>query len=297
MLPKSNLLSDVVLFFKQQLKDLYKEDEIEIFADYVFEEFCNLSRIDRIVKKDLRISESEVILVCNSIKKLQKNMPIQYVVNKAYFYGLPFYVDSSVLIPRPETEELVSWILESVNIAEDVSVLDIGTGSGCIAVSIAKSLPKSEVFAMDISKKALKVAEKNSRIHNTNIRFINGNTLDLSTMPDRKFDIIVSNPPYIKEVEKLQMLPNVLDYEPEIALYVPDENSLIFYKHIAEYAYHNLKESGILFFEINENLSNEVFKILDSYYFTDIQIKVDFRGKKRMVKGVKNFTNSSYKTF
>lgn len=286
MLPKSNLLSDVVFFFKKMLIDSYPIDEIEIFADYVFEEFCGLNRIDRIVKKDIRISESEVVLVCSSIKKLLKNVPIQYVVNKAYFYGLSYYVDSSVLIPRPETEELVGWIIETNKRNENVSILDIGTGSGCIAVSLAKNIQNSEVVAVDISDKAIFIAEKNSKAHNANVRILKADVLNLLSMPKGKFDIIVSNPPYVRLMEKSEMRPNVLENEPEIALFVPDENSLIFYKHICVYAQNNLKESGVLFFEINENLSNEVFYILDSMCFKDIQIKEDFRGKKRMIKGV-----------
>ena len=286
MLPKSNLLSDVVFFFKKMLINSYTIDEIEIFADYVFEEFCGLTRIDRIVKKDIRISESEVVLICSSIKKLLKNVPIQYVVNKAYFYGLSYYVDSSVLIPRPETEELVGWIIETNKRNENVSILDIGTGSGCIAVSLAKNIQNSEVVAVDISDKAIFIAEKNSKAHNANVRILKADVLNLLSMPKGKFDIIVSNPPYVRLMEKSEMRPNVLENEPEIALFVPDENSLIFYKHICVYAQNNLKESGVLFFEINENLSNEVFYILDSMCFKDIQIKEDFRGKKRMIKGV-----------
>lgn len=286
MLPKSNLLSDVVFFFKKMLINSYTIDEIEIFADYVFEEFCGLTRIDRIVKKDIRISESEVVLICSSIKKLLKNVPIQYVVNKAYFYGLSYYVDSSVLIPRPETEELVGWIIETNKRNENANILDIGTGSGCIAVSLAKNIQNSEVVAVDISDKAIFIAEKNSKAHNANVRILKADVLNLLSMPKGKFDIIVSNPPYVRLMEKSEMRPNVLENEPEIALFVPDENSLIFYKHICVYAQNNLKESGVLFFEINENLSNEVFYILDSMCFKDIQIKEDFRGKKRMIKGV-----------
>ncbi len=287
MLPKSNLLSDVVKFFKETLNEKFNKSEIEIFADYVFEEFCNISRIDRIVKNDYRVSESEMVLVVNSVNKILQNTPIQYVVNKAYFYDLQFYVDSSVLIPRPETEEIVRWVLESVDFEKKIKILDIGTGSGCIAVSLAKNLPNSEITAVDISEKAISIAEKNSKINNVDIRFFKGNVLDLPTIPDEKFDIIVSNPPYVRMFEKDFMSANVLDYEPEIALFVPDENSLIFYKQIAEYAHSHLNEKGLLFFEMNENLSNETKDIMESFCFMDIQIKEDFRGKKRMIKGEK----------
>lgn len=287
MWPKSNLLKDVQAQFKLDLIERFENQEIEIFADYVFEEFCNLNRIDRIVKTDYRLSESEIVKISQAVKKINSFMPIQYVVSKAYFYGLSYFVNQTVLIPRPETEELVSWVNESVRVKEHGDILDIGTGSGCISVSIAKMNNKCRVSAIDISKESLSIAERNADYNHVNIRFIEGDALDSKSLPDEKFDLIVSNPPYVRQSEKYFMKSNVLDYEPSIALFVTDENPLIYYKSISEFAVEHLIAGGELFFEINEAFANELVGLLNSLGFIDVKIKFDFRGKPRFIKGVR----------
>lgn len=285
MWPKSNLLKDIQTQFKLDLIERFENQEIEIFADYVFEEFCNLNRIDRIVKTDYRLSESEIVKISQAVKKLNSNMPIQYVVNKAYFHGLSFYVNQSVLIPRPETEELVSWIIEHSNIYENQDILDVGTGSGCIAISLASRLLKSKVTAVDISKESLKIARENALHHNVDVNFVEDDALKFKSTKYTLFDVIVSNPPYVRNCEKVLMMPNVLDYEPGKALFVDDLNPLLFYDSIVKFSLTNLKKKGFIFFEINEVFSEEVLNLLKINNFSELELKRDFRGKPRFVKG------------
>ena len=285
MWPKSNLLKDVLTQFKLDLIERFENQEIEVFADYVFEEFCNLSRIDRFVRADYRLSESEIVKITQAIKKLNSNMPIQYVVNKAYFHGLSFFVDQSVLIPRPETEELVSWILEYIDINEKKDILDIGTGSGCIAISLASGRLKSKVTAMDISKESLMVARKNALSNKVNVSFVEEDALHFNKIKDSFFDVIVSNPPYVRNSEKVLMKPNILDFEPDNALFVDDWNPLLFYNSIVNFSLTNLNSNGFVFFEINEAFSEGVLNLLKLNNFSKLELKRDFRGKPRFVKG------------
>jgi len=215
-----------------------------------------------------------------SISLLKKNTPIQYVIGETEFMNLKFKLNNKVLIPRPETEELVSWVINDNN--ENKRILDIGTGSGCIAISLAKFIKNSNVIAWDVDKKILSIANKNAIMNNVKILF---ELIDISKVkPDRKFDIIISNPPYVCENEKSKMKDNVLLFEPHLALFVNDNDPLFFYSRIVDFARLSLNNRGKLFLEINENYSERVVKLLKNAEFQDIELRKDFRQKNRMIK-------------
>ncbi|MDY0216080.1 MAG: peptide chain release factor N(5)-glutamine methyltransferase [Bacteroidales bacterium] len=284
LLPLSNLLSDVEIFIKKQLSPQFTSAEIDHFCQYLFEEFSQITKIERLLKREIYIPESEIIKYGNAVVKLKAETPIQYIVGKTNFFGLDFLVNKSVLIPRPETEELVEWIIDSAKSIDKPSILDIGTGSGCIAICLGKKMSESQVTAVDISKEAIEVARKNAKIHQVNIDFQIADALKTESLPIQKFNIIVSNPPYVRESEKKQMKENVLAYEPHLALFVDDNDPLIFYREIAKYAFNHLEENGQLFFEINEAFAEECKDLMTQIGFTEILIKNDLRGKNRMLK-------------
>ena len=211
------------------------------------------------------------------------------MLGKTSFYGLDFEVNPAVLIPRPETEELVDWIIKS-NVAAQASkiikILDIGTGSGCIAISLAKNIPDAQVFAIDVSAEALATAQKNAEINKVQVTFINKNILETTDL-EQQFDIIVSNPPYVRNLEKEEIKKNVLDNEPHLALFVQDNDALIFYRKIAELAQENLSENGQLFFEINQYLGQEMMELLEEMNFKNIELRKDIYGNYRMLLGTK----------
>jgi release factor glutamine methyltransferase len=228
--------------------------------------------------------ESEIDIYVSQLK-LQK--PIQYILGEAQFFNINLKVNPNVLIPRPETEELVHWIVNS-NATENPSVLDIGTGSGCIAIAIAKNIVGSMVFAMDISPKAIALAKQNAKEAEVEVIFDEQDILSLpKSIKGAPFDIIVSNPPYVRNSERSFMDTNVLDHEPELALFVSDGNPLVFYKAIAQVAQTALKPNGFVYFEINEAFGNETAEVLSSFGFVDIEIRKDINGKDRMVRGRK----------
>lgn len=278
--------------FKNKLSGLYPEQEIESFFNILSEEYLGLSRINIALNAARIISDDEVAKFQNALVRLQTFEPVQYIIGETEFYGLPFKVNKNTLIPRPETEELVEWMLtefsESRKLGKDFlnkefEILDIGTGSGCIAISLAKNLPKVNVSAIDVSEEALKIARLNADLNEVEINFLQTDILKAKTLP-ANYDCIVSNPPYVRELEKEQMLPNVLKYEPEIALFVKDEDPLLFYRAIAHLAKLHLKPQGKLYFEINEFLGKDLTTLLRDEGFQKIQIKKDIYGKDRMLK-------------
>ncbi len=213
---------------------------------------------------------------------LKKQKPLQYILNKTYFYGLPFEVNKYTIIPRNETEELVEWILRSIPKDDSLKILDIGTGSGCIAISLKKHLPRCYITALDISHQALKVAERNAKLNSVKIHF---QQMDiLREVPNDTFDMIVSNPPYVRNIEKKWMKKNVLLYEPHIALFVEDSNPLLFYERICSIAPMLLKRKGYIFFEINEYLSKQMPILIEQKGFKNFILKKDIYGKYRMIK-------------
>jgi release factor glutamine methyltransferase len=278
---------------KKELLDIYSTEESEAISRLNFEHILNYKPIDIHTNLNNILPNFVKDKITNILSQLKKHTPIQYILGSTEFYGLPFKVATGVLIPRPETEELVDWILkDSKNKLLPIKILDIGTGSGCIAVTLAKQLPCSDVYALDISEFALDITTQNAQINNTKINTLHFDILepDLLTFgkklpePTSKFDIIVSNPPYIRASERTLMQRNVLDFEPESALFVPDSNPLLFYEHIANFALHFLTPDGALYFEINEALANETSEMLTNKGFENCQVKKDLNGKNRMIK-------------
>jgi release factor glutamine methyltransferase len=275
--------------FIQVLTSMYGEGEAESFFYLILEEKQQLKRIDLVLHPDLEISEEEIVVWNSILEQLKLEIPIQYLLGKTSFYGLDFEVNSTVLIPRPETEELVDWIVSNVlknGRSKSIKILDIGTGSGCIAISLAKNLPNAEVFAIDVSEKALSTAKKNAKLNEVEVTFIEQNileTLDLG----QEFDIIVSNPPYVRNLEKEEIKKNVLDNEPHLALFVEDNDALIFYRKIAELSQKNLSYSGQLYFEINQYLGKEMIELLEKMDFKNIELRKDIYENDRMMLGIR----------
>ncbi len=268
------------------LSNAYPETEIQSFFTILVEYKLHLSRIQLALEHNFELDNDDLDFLQNALLKLKNQIPIQYIVGETTFYGLMFEVDKNVLIPRPETEELVEWIVKNHKNRNSLKILDVGTGSGCIAISLAKNLPNAKVSALDISAEALTIAKNNAILNNVTIDFINADILTISKLPDT-FDIIVSNPPYVRELEKAQMQQNVLSNEPHIALFVKDENPLLFYDKIAELAKNYLTKNGVLYFEINQYLGRETVDLLKSKGFKNIEVKKDIYGVDRMVKCLK----------
>lgn len=245
------------------------------------EAWLGYSRLEVALNPSEEISSEKKEKFLNAINRLRQFEPIQYIIGHTEFYGLGLKVTTDTLIPRPETEELVEWILSQPK--EHKRILDIGTGSGCIAIALAKNLKDSDVSAIDISEWALDIARQNAADNNVVIQFFKEDILKSATLPHR-YDLIVSNPPYVRALEKKAMQPNVLNHEPALALYVSDHEPLLFYEKIGALARKHLEPDGMLFFEINEYLSEELVEMLTSMGFTNIEIKKDFRGKARMIK-------------
>lgn len=273
--------------FIQELSSIYDAGEAESFFYLILEEMQKLKRIDLALNPILTFSEEEIQLWNSILEQLKKEIPIQYLLGKTSFYGLEFGVNENVLIPRPETEELVEWIIDSWKSevrCQNLRILDIGTGSGCIAISLAKNIPNAPVFAVDISEKALAIAQKNAQSNEVNVTFIHKNILETEDL-DEQFDIIVSNPPYVRELEKVEIKKNVLDNEPHLALFVEDNDALVFYRKIAELAQKNLAPNGQLFFEINQYLGKEMVELLEKMNFKNVELRKDIYGNDRMMKG------------
>jgi release factor glutamine methyltransferase len=256
----------------------------------------NLKRVDVALNPNFEISEEEVEKWNIILADLQQEKPIQYITGEAWFYGMKFQVNENTLIPRPETEELVDWILNSpiTQYPSPITILDIGTGTGCIPIALKANVPQANVSAIDVSDKALELAKRNAMLNKVEINFIQANILeveDLSKIPNSKlqtnFDIIVSNPPYVRNLEKQEIKKNVLDYEPHLALFVEDTDALLFYRKIAQLALKNLSPNGLLFFEINQYLGKETVELLENLGFKNIELKKDLYGNDRMVKSEK----------
>ncbi|MBN2868577.1 MAG: peptide chain release factor N(5)-glutamine methyltransferase [Flavobacteriaceae bacterium] len=291
-------LKDLKQKFHEQLDAIYGKEEAQTFFFMLTEYYSAIKRIDLALNTELTIEDDFVIKYESALEALQNHKPIQYIIGKTEFYGLPFYVNENTLIPRPETEELVELILsnttannhlELVEVNNQFNVLDIGTGTGCIAISLAKQLPNANVSAIDVSAKALEIAKKNAQLNQVDINFIENDILkirDSELDSTSKFDIIVSNPPYVRQLEKQQMQDNVLNHEPHLALFVKDDNPLIFYRAITQFATKNLKPNGKLYFEINEYLGKEMIELLEEFSFKNIQLRQDLFGKDRMIKGI-----------
>ncbi len=270
--------------FIKALASIYDEGEAESFFYLILEEKHKLKRIDLALNIELFFSKEEISVWNEILKKLKQEIPIQYILGTTNFYGLEFEVNENVLIPRPETEELVEWIISNNQIQQstNLKILDIGTGSGCIAIALAKNMLNAQVFAIDISEKALATAQKNAEINEVKITFLQKNILETNDL-EQQFDIIVSNPPYVRYLEKQEIKKNVLDYEPHLALFVEDHDALLFYRKIAELTQKNTHTNRQLYFEINQYLGAEMIDLLEKYNFKNIQLKKDIYGNDRMI--------------
>ena len=278
-------------YFNKTLKKLYPTSEIDTFLFLLLEEYLNFKRIDIVLKSNFEISPEDLILLKSSTKLLEQEIPIQYILGKTEFYGFPFILNEHVLIPRPETEELISSILENVlktrsfhtNANEkQLKILDIGTGSGCIPISLKKSLPFAEITAIDVSNEALTIAKKNAVLNKVDINLTQQDILNTTSL-NQLYDVIVSNPPYVRESEKKEIKNNVLNNEPHMALFVEDNNPLVFYNKIAELAKNHLTKNGTLFFEINQYLGKETVELIKLKGFNKIQLKKDIFGRDRII--------------
>ena len=298
MKTSSNLVRDCRKHYAGELEKIYGTDEANALVMIVLEHYFGIDRVKMALEPELRLSESELLTLHFAVKELLKNKPIQYVIGETEFCGMRFLVDENVLIPRPETEEMVQMIVARrdkaclVRTGCDVetdgrpSILDIGTGSGCIAISLAKLLKNSIVTAIDISEKALEVAKKNADMNGVDVRFVLDDILNPQNpeLIKYQYDIIVSNPPYVCESEKSGMHANVLDYEPSSALFVSDTDPLIYYRKILEFAQKSLKPNGKIWFEINEKFGEEMTKLCSEMGYKQTEIINDFRGKDRILK-------------
>lgn len=272
--------------FIQELLSSFDEGEAESFFYLILEEKQQLKRIDLALHPDLTFSKEQMLVWNSLLEQLKCEVPVQYLLGKTSFYGLDFEVNPTVLIPRSETEELVDWIIKSLNSRignSKLKILDIGTGSGCIAISLAKNIENAQVFAIDISDKALATAKKNAEVNKVEVTFLHQNILDTADL-NQNFDIIVSNPPYVRNLEKQEIKKNVLNNEPHLALFVEDNDALIFYKKIAKLAQQSLSQNGELFFEINQYLGQEMIEMLEKMNFRTIELRKDIYGNDRMIR-------------
>ena len=271
----------------RRLAHVYDEGEAKAIARMVYEVRFNLTLSDLFIGKDTQLSANDQAELAEITQRLEQQEPVQYVLGQADFCGRTFLVNQHVLIPRPETEELCRWIIsefrdESLEF-RDCSILDIGTGSGCIAITLAADLPKAEVTAWDISGEALQVARENAKRLHFNVIFELADALN-TPLDHERWDVIVSNPPYICNKERARIEANVLDHEPHTALFVPDETPLLFYSAIAQYGLTALKTGGRLYFEINPLYAQELAEMLSMMSYHDIEIKIDQYGKQRMIR-------------
>jgi release factor glutamine methyltransferase len=272
-----------IIHIRSELQGLYPDTEIKSFSNLIIEKVSGFSRTEIIVNKNTLFSVEQRHVIENFIEKLKEYVPIQYILGETEFFGLPFHVNESVLIPRPETEELVDWIRNENDRNANPGILDIGTGSGCIAISLKHEFTNATVDAFDISEKALETAQSNATLNKLEVTFSKVDILNTPEM-EQKWDIIVSNPPYVTELEKSEISPNVLDYEPHLALFVPDNDPLLFYRCIAIFAQQHLKPRGKLYFEINRQFGKATVDLLTAMGFGNVELRKDISGNDRMVR-------------
>lgn len=284
-------LQDIKYIFHKELDTIYGKQEVDSLFYLLTDAFYKFPKFQLALQPELAINKTEQKPIFKALDLLKKEIPVQYIIGNTDFYDCKIKVDPNVLIPRPETEELVDWILKTVDHEIPIRILDIGTGSGCIAIALAKHLPKAKVYGLDISEEALLIAKENGNYNKVEIQFIRHNILKTFTPEGdskiKQWDLIVSNPPYVRTAEKKFMRKNVLDNEPELALYVSDSNPLLFYKAICDFAVDNLKIKGSLFFEINQYLGDSMIQLLKDYRYQYIELKKDISNNSRMLKAIK----------
>ena len=289
------LLKEIKDIFHKELGEIYPKEEIDSFFYSCIEHYLKLERFILAIQPGITLTKEEEQPLFEALSELKLEKPLQYILGTAHFMDLELEVNENVLIPRPETEELVQWILldteQSGRVIErsrndrSLQILDIGTGSGCIAIALAKHLPNVKVFALDVSEGALNVARKNAASNGVDITFLHEDILNTELELD--FDVIVSNPPYVRELEKNEIQKNVKDFEPDTALFVPDEDPLLFYRAIIDFAENHLSEKGKLYFEINQYLGEETKALFHARNFSEIELRKDMFGNDRMLKAIK----------
>lgn len=272
-----------IQYIEKELSGLYPQSEVRGFTRLILEHVCGMNYTQQVLHRNEIIDSISKGKIEKIVQRLKNYEPIQYILGETEFFGLRLKVAHGVLIPRPETEELVQWIVDSAKPGAPL-ILDIGTGSGCIALALKNELKNAQVSTVDFSEQALEIARKNALMNQLEVEFIHADILNWQNYNWELFDVIVSNPPYVREKEKKAMQPNVLVFEPEEALFVSDDNPLIFYHEIARFAQKYLKDGGELFFEINENLGKETAELLQRENFSDVELKKDLHGKMRMLK-------------
>lgn len=272
--------------FYKALSSSYDIDELKSLFQIFMEDLAGYSKLELALSKQNILTKDDLPILQSALARLVSGTPIQHIVGKAFFYGHSFHVSSDTLIPRPETEELVDRIIKDLSSSSSPcpKIIDIGTGSGCIALSIKKKYSEADMYALDISKEALLIANQNAKEMALDIHLLHADIFEWEYIfQDMKFDVIVSNPPYIRELEKEEMESRVLDYEPHSALFVPDESPLIFYSTIAEFAHTHLTDEGTLYFEINQYLSLDLLKLLEAKGFCQTQLIQDINGADRII--------------
>lgn len=274
--------------FQNELSPFYDKMEIDQFFYLTLEKKHQLKRVDLALNPNFEINVEEEQYWDSVLAQLKTQKPIQYILGETTFFGLTFLVNEYTLIPRPETEELVQWILKSNPANSEIALLDIGTGTGCIPITLKKHLPKATVFALDVSEQALDVATKNALMNQVEVTFLQKDIL-ATTRLKQQFHVIVSNPPYVRELEKKEINTNVLQFEPHLALFVSDHDALQFYRKITQLAQEYLLPNGQLFFEINQYLGAEMVALVASYGFTGIELRQDIYGNDRMLRAVKGY--------
>ncbi len=284
------LLKEIKNIFHKELDPIYATEEVDSFFHLCVEHYLQLGRFVLVLQPDLVLTKEEETPLFEALSKLKLEEPLQYILGTAHFMDLDFKVNEHVLIPRPETEELVEWVILDCQVerSRDLRILDIGTGSGCIAIALAKKFPDANVYALDVSEQAIGVAKENAKLNGVDVTFIHQDILDPDFELELEFDVIVSNPPYVRELEKEGIKDNVKKYEPHVALFVQDEDPLLFYKAITQFAISHLKKKGKLYFEINQYLGKETQALLEAHNFLEIELRKDIFGNDRMLKGQLN---------
>lgn len=281
---KTNHIYSIINFYKSELVDIYNDNEINSFVALSMEKLLGYSKVQLLLNKNQTVSESMLLKFNWIVKDLKHQKPIQYILGETEFYGHIFKVTESVLIPRPETEELVHWIITDYKDQNNITLLDIGTGSGCIPITLKKHL-NANVSSWDISADAIAIAKENATINEVSINIEQHDILNVNTQEYKvKFDVIVSNPPYVCETEKSMMSDNVLKHEPSLALFVDDADPLLFYRSILKAAQTMLKPNGVIYFEINERFGEEMNKLALELGYTKVELRKDLNGKDRMMK-------------